>query len=687
VVQYGSYVWMDPGQEAVRRRSVDVVLDVVRRYDVDGVHLDDYFYPYRERGADGQVLDFPDSVSYARYRAAGGTLERGDWRRWNVDTYIAELYEEVKREKPWVKVGISPIGTWRPNVLPQLGGFDAYEEIYADARKWLVEGTLDYFVPQLYWPIARTDVSFPVLLDWWQQQNPLGRGLYPGMIPGSVNVDAAGRAGWHPDEIIGQIYIARGQRGVEGHVHFPMNALMPEGALRRIAGADTLPPERIEAIRAQQRRVQARRDTLTQRLRDEAYARPALVPLMPWLDAAPPLSPQGTLVTTDAGTRLLIQPAHGKPAFLWVVQSRWSDGWRTELVPAGAREWVVGSSAGGSGSPAAVWLSAADRLGNQSRPARATPAQQTPRAVQSAQARPASGAAEPHVLPPGAIPHTQWEATPALGHPADGDRRNLRPGDTFAFRDLRVELLATSLDSTRATPIPVARLRLSRDGAAELRSVDHGAAISWNGYRIAVIAIHAPGQLGGGLTAMEVATLSSLPAHVAAATAAGGADMRVRVPHRITRVTLHHTGSAEPLRPADDPAQKLRALQSWGAADRNWWDVPYHFLLDLDGNVYEGRDYRYKGDTNTTYEPAGHFLISVIGNYNVQEPTPAQVESIGRLIAWALDRFGLATDAIGGHYDYAETSCPGPHFTRLLEDGTFARLATRYRTAAGQATH
>ncbi|HEX6306672.1 MAG TPA: family 10 glycosylhydrolase, partial [Longimicrobiales bacterium] len=189
VKTYGSYLWMDPGEDAVRQRSIDVVVDVVRRYDVDGVHIDDYFYPYRERGPDGRELDFPDSASYAKYRAGGGTLERGDWRRANVDRYVREMYDAVKREKPWVKVGISPIGTWRRGGHPQLGGFDAYEQIYADSRKWLVEGTLDYLVPQLYWPIARTDVSFPVLLDWWVRQNPLNRGMYAGLIPGNVNLD------------------------------------------------------------------------------------------------------------------------------------------------------------------------------------------------------------------------------------------------------------------------------------------------------------------------------------------------------------------------------------------------------------------------------------------------------------------------------------------------------------------
>jgi uncharacterized lipoprotein YddW (UPF0748 family) len=371
VKSYGSYLWMDPGEDEVRRRSVAVVVDVVRRYDVDGVHIDDYFYPYREIGPDGRELDFPDSASYARYRAGGGTLGRSDWRRSNVDRYVAELYAAVKREKPLVKVGISPIGTWRPNVRPQLGGFDAYESIFADARRWLVEGDLDYIVPQLYWPIARTDVSFPVLLDWWVQQNPLGRGMYAGLIPGNVNVDTAGRAGWDPDEIIGQIYITRGRPGAEGHVHFRMASLMPDGAYGAMAGADTMPPVRVDSIRRMQQRVQARRDTMTAKLMRETYARPALTPAMTWLDDDAPRAPRAALERAGANVRVAIEPASGEAAFLWVVQSRWPDGWRTEIVPASARQWIVGSSLGHSGPVDAVWVSAVDRAGNQSRPSRA----------------------------------------------------------------------------------------------------------------------------------------------------------------------------------------------------------------------------------------------------------------------------------------------------------------------------
>jgi hypothetical protein len=237
-----------------------------------------------------------------------------------------------------------------------------------------------------------------------------------------------------------------------------------------------------------------------------------------------------------------------------------------------------------------------------------------------------------------------------------------------------VAVLATTIDSSGAQPTDVVRLRLGLGGTHEEREAREGSAFNWRGFHVAVVAIYGPRELGAGLVALEVASLASLPPRVAASEAAGGADMRLRIPHRITHVTLHHTGSAEPLRPEDDPVAKLRGLQSWGAAERNWWDVPYHFLMDLDGRVYEGRDWHYMGETNTTYDPGGHFLISIIGNYERQEPTPAQLTAIADLMAWALKEFDLPLDRIGGHYDYATTGCPGQHLRKHLEDGTLRRM-------------
>ena len=281
---------------------------------------------------------------------------------------------------------------------------------------------------------------------------------------------------------------------------------------------------------------------------------------------------------------------------------------------------------------------------------------------------------------PRIIPHTQWEAQPRLGYAADASRRNKRAGDSLTFRRLNVTVLGTGVDSSGAKPADVVRLRLHIADSTEERSAREGSAFNWQGFHVAVVAVYGPGELGAGLVALEVATVASLPPHIASSDSAGGANMRLRIPHRITHVTLHHTGDREPLQPHDDPVRKLRGLQSWGAAERNWWDVPYHYLLDLEGRIYEGRDWRYMGETNTAYDPGGHFLISVIGNYERQEPTPAQLASIADLMAWAVAEFDLPLERIGGHYNYATTSCPGTHLRKYLENGTLRKMvAARLR--------
>jgi hypothetical protein len=299
-----------------------------------------------------------------------------------------------------------------------------------------------------------------------------------------------------------------------------------------------------------------------------------------------------------------------------------------------------------------------------------------------------------HPVPqPAIISHAQWESQPPVGYPADAVRRNEPPGGTLTFHDLSVTVVATqtdsvaaatssgsasaigpSVDSSSATPVDQVRLELRSGAAHEERLVREGEAFNWNGYHIAVVAIYAKGELGNGLVALEVGTLSSVPPDVASSLVAGGADMRLRVPHRITSITLHHEGSARPLLPGDDPVKQLRALQAWGERDRNWWDVPYHYLIDLDGNIYEGRDWHYMGETNTTYDPSGHFLISIIGNYNLQEPTQKQLNAIADLMAWAVKEFDVPVDSIKGHYQYAETGCPGKNLRKYLEDGTFRRM-------------
>ncbi len=224
---YGKQLWLDPGEEDVAARSLAVVLDVVRRYDVDGVHLDDYFYPYPEKDAAGNALEFPDGPSFGKYVASGGALGREDWRRWNVNRFVKRLHDEVKAAKPKVRVGISPFGIWRPGRPAQVKGFDAYEEISADARTWIQRGWVDYLAPQLYWPIDQKEQSFPALLAWWAAQTPKGSALWPGIAASRVGGDGKG---WPAKEIAEQIRRTRAQPGATGHILFSARALLENRA-------------------------------------------------------------------------------------------------------------------------------------------------------------------------------------------------------------------------------------------------------------------------------------------------------------------------------------------------------------------------------------------------------------------------------------------------------------------------
>jgi uncharacterized lipoprotein YddW (UPF0748 family) len=223
VKAYGKQLWMDPGEEDVAAHSLAVILDVVKRYDVDGIHLDDYFYPYPEKDATGNVVEFPDEPSFATYVASGGALGREDWRRWNVNKFVKRLHDEVKAVKKDVRVGISPFGIWRPGRPAQVKGFDAYEEISADARTWLQRGWVDYLAPQLYWPIDQREQSFPALLAWWAGQNTVGSFLWPGLAAFHVGEDGRG---WPAGEIAEQIRRTRAQPGVTGHILFSARALL-----------------------------------------------------------------------------------------------------------------------------------------------------------------------------------------------------------------------------------------------------------------------------------------------------------------------------------------------------------------------------------------------------------------------------------------------------------------------------
>lgn len=296
VRRYGELRWLDPGDGAVQAHVLKVVADVVQRYDVDGVHIDDYFYPYRERDRRGRAIEFPDDQTYRAYVHGGGQLSRDDWRRSNVNRFVEQLYLTVKAEKPWVKVGVSPFGIWRPGYPEGVAGLDAYREIYADAKLWVNEGWLDYVTPQLYWPASAPQQPYARLLEWWIGENEHRRHVWPGNFTSRVGDP---KAQWDANEILDQIRITRDAPGQLGNVHFSMRALMEN------------------------------RRGLADSLTEGPYAEPALVPASPWLDPRVPSAPK-LLVHQDAsGSWLSIAPTDSIGVRFWIARLRTQGEWQT----------------------------------------------------------------------------------------------------------------------------------------------------------------------------------------------------------------------------------------------------------------------------------------------------------------------------------------------------------------------
>jgi uncharacterized lipoprotein YddW (UPF0748 family) len=316
VRSYGKQSWLDPGEPAAREHSLRVLLDIVQRYDVDGLHMDDYFYPYKEKDAAGKAIEFPDATTYERYRRSGGKLSREDWRRQNINQFVETLYLRVKAAKPWVKVGISPFGIWRNRVPPEITGLDAYDQLYADSRLWLREGWGDYFAPQLYWSHDAAGQNFSVLLQWWRQQNVKHRHVWPGL-----NLYRVGKA-WPVDELLRQVQAAR-QTANSGHLLWSASPLL------------------------------ANQGGTADALARSAYTNRALPPVCTWLDAKTPVRPRlyvGSNPTLNALVITVDTPPGAATPRWWVVQTRRQGQWDLELWPGSKRtlEWT------GAGHPDVV---------------------------------------------------------------------------------------------------------------------------------------------------------------------------------------------------------------------------------------------------------------------------------------------------------------------------------------------
>jgi uncharacterized lipoprotein YddW (UPF0748 family) len=369
---YGNQLWLDPGDPGTIEHSVAVFMDVVKRYDIDGVHIDDYFYPYKitepipgasttattaprangspaasprdltpatssttrpsrrwRRGNSTQPsvprrsVDFPDDATWTKYQQSGGKLSRNDWRRQNVNTLIEKLYTSIKREKVWVKFGISPFGIWKPGNPPGIEGLNAYDQLYADSRLWLSRGWCDYFTPQLYWGNEGSQ-AYPALFNWWTAQNDSRRYIWPGIAVGRRD----------PNQTIAQIMITR-KTPNPGNVHWSARSLMNNKAL-------------CDALLA------------------GPYEQQALIPASTWLDSTPPGKPQATAQrAADGAVTIAVAPAAGEAPTWYSVHARYGTKWKFSVHPASAGTIKLDKDAK-LGEVGAIVVGSVDRCGNES---------------------------------------------------------------------------------------------------------------------------------------------------------------------------------------------------------------------------------------------------------------------------------------------------------------------------------
>lgn len=292
----GSVLLMNPSATAAREHALKVILDVVRRYDIDGVHLDDYFYPYPTPGRTWSPSSFNDGKTPTQ-------------RRNYIDGFVQDMYKSIKSTKPWVRIGISPFGIWRPGIPNGIeAGVDAYEHLACDARKWLARGWVDYLAPQLYWRCSPAKQSFPALMQWWVAQNTK-RPVWPGIA--TARIMSHEDPGRPASEIAAQINYSRTlAKTAPGQCFWSVKSIIQnKGGIQKYLNS--------------------------------LYPTMAAPPAMPWCGSNPPRRPQN-LYVTDNNTSVTIswQPTDSA-ARKWAIQARYNNQWVTRILLPGNQTRVT----------------------------------------------------------------------------------------------------------------------------------------------------------------------------------------------------------------------------------------------------------------------------------------------------------------------------------------------------------
>ncbi|MGF1572373.1 MAG: glycoside hydrolase family 10 protein [Sumerlaeia bacterium] len=332
VETFDNNFWLDPGAPETVAYTNQIVKDVITRYDVDGLHFDDYFYPY----AASATNPFPDDDTFAAFNPEG--LSLGDWRRSNTESLISTIYNTLRTTpgKNHVKLGISPFGIYRPGIPAGISGLDSFNVIFIDSRKWLQDGIVDYMCPQLYWGRAAdgypSQQDYDSLISWWASptQNPLGRPI----IGGLPTYKVASNIITNPQHLVNMVTSTRNTPGALGNVHFRTGNLLSNSL-----GVGPL-------------------------LQNNLWAESdVLIPASLWLDDQAPETPEVFWENIGGGYILKIVPPNPDDVRWNVLQYRIGNDWTTNVIPGWSLEAVVENA-----SAQEIVVRTVDRLGNISAP-------------------------------------------------------------------------------------------------------------------------------------------------------------------------------------------------------------------------------------------------------------------------------------------------------------------------------
>lgn len=290
-IAYGNQLYYNPGIPETQDFIIGGIEEVVKNYDIDAVHMDDYFYPYKIAG-----VPFPDQETYETYgKKAFAHIE--DWRRDNVNQLVKQINDTIKKEKPYVKFGISPFGVWRnikddPTGSNTTAGMTNYDDLYADTREWIQQHDIDYVTPQIYWSIGFQAAAYDVLTKWWSNEvkgEPVH--LYIGQAAYKINQNSD--PAWSdPEEYFRQIKLNRQSQLVQGSMHFSLKDLNRNPL------------------------------NVKDRLIEESYRKPALIPEMPWLHQKAPKKPiiQSVKKTADGAALQIKNDPHSTVSYYAVYR-------------------------------------------------------------------------------------------------------------------------------------------------------------------------------------------------------------------------------------------------------------------------------------------------------------------------------------------------------------------------------